>query len=139
MPGDAFKSFIIDASWVLSYLVTDEITSKLVVSKTNRILNNPNLTMTAPAILPFEVGNGLRMGWARQRLSIEDVGRYSQEYGELPIKLSEIDFGESMTLAMENKLTFYDAAYVWLAVEKKAELLTLDEKMKRVWQKLRES
>jgi predicted nucleic acid-binding protein len=38
-------------------------------------------------------------------------------------------------LAEETDLTTYDASYIWLALETKGELITLDTKMNRVIEK----
>ena len=73
----------------------------------------------------------------RKRITKEEAVIQFKKYLQMPINYLEIDWVQVVEMAMENDLTYYDAAYVWLALEKKAELLTLDEKMKKVFGKLK--
>jgi len=46
------------------------------------------------------------------------------------MQLTDVDHDEVIRLARANNLTAYDASYLWLAQRLKAELVTLDNKMK---------
>jgi predicted nucleic acid-binding protein len=49
----------------------------------------------------------------------------------LNIEMIEVDHLAVIPLAEETGLTTYDASYIWLALEMKGELVTLDAKMNR--------
>lgn len=49
----------------------------------------------------------------------------------LNIEMIEVDHLAVIELAGETGLTTYDASYIWLALEMKGELVTLDTKMNR--------
>jgi predicted nucleic acid-binding protein len=49
----------------------------------------------------------------------------------LNIEMIEVDHLAVIALAEETGLTTYDASYIWLALEMKGELVTLDTKMNR--------
>jgi predicted nucleic acid-binding protein len=52
------------------------------------------------------------------------------------IPLHEPDFSEVFRLTVRARLTAYDAAYLHLAQSLSAELVTLDDKLARVWSRL---
>ena len=47
----------------------------------------------------------------------------------LPIIIREVNYGETVDLALKSDLTTYDASYLWLANSMDAELITLDAKL----------
>ncbi len=51
------------------------------------------------------------------------------QYAEMDIALHDIDLASTLALALQYKLSAYDAAYLWLAAELKAPLVTFDEKL----------
>jgi predicted nucleic acid-binding protein len=53
----------------------------------------------------------------------------------LNIEMIEVDHLAVIELAEETGLTTYDASYIWLALEMKGELITLDTKMNRAIKK----
>ncbi|MDO8679332.1 MAG: type II toxin-antitoxin system VapC family toxin [Acidobacteriota bacterium] len=52
--------------------------------------------------------------------------------------MDELDSAEVLELALRTGLTIYDAAYLWLAMSRDVELVTLDKELARVNQALRE-
>ena len=53
--------------------------------------------------------------------------------GELDIELVLVPFDDVVALACETALTAYDASYLWLARELRANLLTLDHALDSAW------
>ena len=129
---------VIDASWWLAYLLPDE-TEQVNLIEMDEMVRVAQVRFIAPGLLRFEIGNAIRMNIVRKRLEMGLGLVLYKKFSQLKIKYQEVDIPATLQLAVENKLTVYDAAYMWLAIEEKAELLTLDEKMKQVWQKLRKS
>lgn len=88
--------------------------------------------LVAPALLWFELASiCLKKIKARpsQKLLILSAFNLTRK---LAIEIIDLDHAEVIALADEIGLTTYDASYVWLARQLRAELITLDEKMKKV-------
>jgi predicted nucleic acid-binding protein len=57
-------------------------------------------------------------------------------FARMRILLHDPDFSEVFRLTVRTRLTAYDAAYLHLARSLSAELVTLDDKLARVWSRL---
>jgi predicted nucleic acid-binding protein len=85
----------------------------------------------APVGFPLEVANGLLVG---QRRGTAEVRAHLRSMAALEIELSDLSaerIGECITLAAHHGLTLYDAAYLHLAIELEAELVTGDKALAR--------
>jgi len=91
--------------------------------------------MAAPAIIWFELASiclkKMKAHPSQKILILEafDLAR------RLNIEMIEVDHLAVIELAEETGLTTYDASYIWLALEVKGELITLDAKMNRAIEK----
>ena len=75
----------------------------------------------------FEVRNTMLIGERRRRISEMLTTRALERLSVLPISIeSRPDDGPVFDLARRHRLTFYDAAYLELAVRRKMALATLD-------------
>ena len=88
--------------------------------------------LVAPALLPYEIASVClkkirRHPDMRDRLLESYAGRKKADIEEI-----EVAFSEVITLAESNDITCYDASYLWLAMQLKAELVTLDENLATV-------
>lgn len=99
--------------------------------------------LAAPALLPFELASiclkKIRTHPA-QRTLIQEAFELA---GQMAIRIVEVDHSHVVWLANDHDLTTYDASYLWLAQELRAELVSLDTRllkaMKRgVWRKTRD-
>jgi len=92
--------------------------------------------LVAPALLPFEVASVClkkiqRHPDMRERLLAAYALRASAPVEEVEVSLEDV-----LALAEKHRLTCYDASYLWLALQLKAELVTLDERLGRTAEKL---
>ena len=109
---------VVDASYVLSRLLPDE--------------NHPQTKVgqkIAPKLLPYEVINALKSAVVRGRIDEELAQRLLGEFLNWQIEYVEIDGTEVLALAVKQKLSGYDASYVYLAQKMKCKLLTWDKKL----------
>ena len=86
----------------------------------------------APAILHFELAN---ICWKKMRKNPQAASPLRQQFGvgmAVPITIVDVEFIGIVALAERTGLSGYDASYLWLAQSMTAELLTLDEKLRRV-------
>lgn len=89
------------------------------------------VTLFAPVGFPLEVANGLLVG---QRRGAAEVRGHLRSIEGLQVQLSSLSaerIGECITLAAHHRLTLYDAAYLHLAIELDAELVTGDKALAR--------
>ncbi|MCD6478505.1 MAG: type II toxin-antitoxin system VapC family toxin [Candidatus Diapherotrites archaeon] len=91
---------------------------------------------TTTTLIYYELGNLLRTDVQLiRKLSCKDSlklmllwSRFIDEFmrTEVPV------WSETLKLAIEKKITFYDAAYLWLARRLKEPLITMDKKLARL-------
>lgn len=123
---------VVDASAMVAWLLNEP--GKLSVPELNDLLARHEVVV--PAHWPSEIGNALVTNQRRGRVSGDDFERIISELSRFQIapepSLSISEFATTITFALEHELTFYDAAYVKLAVDTEAALATLDGDMRRV-------
>lgn len=90
-------------------------------------------SLCAPALLRYELASIARSK-IRAAPSLRDA-ILSQLAGilELSIHWIEIDPPIVVRLAIETGLTTYDASYLAVALERRAELVTFDRRLRRAW------
>ncbi|MBU1088700.1 type II toxin-antitoxin system VapC family toxin [Patescibacteria group bacterium] len=128
--------FVIDVSVVLAVLLPDE-QNLTKIKRLARLIAEKSVVLYCPRLLRFEFGNGLRLSVLRKRLRPESVAVLLRQFEKMPLKFLSFNMTKVLDLAIENKLSFYDASYLCLALEKKAKLLTLDERLEKIWRKLK--
>ncbi len=87
--------------------------------------------LVAPSLLRYEVGN----------VCLKKIARYPKERSallqalalmeEMDVKELGVPIEKVVPLARRERLTVYDASYLWLSRELKSELVTLDDKLRR--------
>jgi predicted nucleic acid-binding protein len=120
---------VLDASAVVA-LLFNEVTREAVVPQ----LQNSDLY--APELLAFEVANACAK---KMRASPGENVALAQAFAtffELPVEFEPVNLPEVVGLAIDTKLSVYDASYLWLALALGAELVTLDIKLANAAQRL---
>ena len=92
--------------------------------------------LLAPTLLPYEIAS-VAVGKLRSGEDGEATALGLGLFGSMGIDLLPVDPDHAAALAQETDLTAYDAAYLWLALEQGADLVTLDEGLARAWSQLR--
>jgi predicted nucleic acid-binding protein len=115
---------VVDASAVAA-IVYDELDRE----RAEEMLRDTSLF--APLLLDYEMASvclkKIRLEPAERNGLIAAFDRFSS----LPITRVANDLSETIALAIDKKLSLYDASYLWLARSLNVELITLDEKLKR--------
>lgn len=122
--------FIIDSSYLLTYLFPDE--NNTLVDITMKDHREHSIQLLSTTLLPFEVMNGLRSGFLRHRLRQSDVHKAQKVFQLLTIDLVEPDGATILEIALKHSISCYDAAYIALAREKNAKLLTFDKNLQKI-------
>lgn len=123
-------SYALDASFVLSFLLPDEHIQK--VDEIFRRFIEGGITLYAPALLPFEVLNGLTIAVSRKRLKKDQARDLGKTFLQWDIRYEVLPLDSVFELAMDKNLTVYDASYVVLAAKQRIPLLTLDKSIAKI-------
>ena len=129
MPVGNIKTYIIDASFCLAYLLPDEDAE--VVNKIFEEYAQGKIVFISSPLLPYEIINSLREA-TRKRVKEDQALALAIEFLDIDIIYQTIDFKELLKLSIKNHLSAYDASYLYLAKKEDAELLTLDTKLKNL-------
>ena len=124
---------IVDASYVLSFLLVDEGTKE--VDDFFRSYVDGTIRLLSSEILSLEVLNALLAAHARKRISEKQVKELSEKFWALAIPLERSGDANCLTVAFKYSLTAYDASYLVLAKRSGAILHTHDKALKKVLSK----
>jgi predicted nucleic acid-binding protein len=132
MKAGAIKRLVLDASVAVAWCFPDE--STVFTEGVLDLFASGTEAITA-AIWPFEVANALLMGERRKRISVAQVTTVLQRISALPIAVETIRtdtaFGQILSVARQEQLTEYDAAYLELALREGLPLASLDNGLRR--------
>jgi predicted nucleic acid-binding protein len=128
----AVKRFVLDASVAVAWCFEDEATAF-----TEGILDllSAGAEAVTPAIWPLEVANALLVAERRKRISVAQAAALLRHMAQLRITVEAVDmdraFDQILSVARQQKLTEYDAAYVELALRGALPLAALDQKLRQ--------
>jgi len=129
----AAKRLVLDASVTVAWCFDDQTTAF-----TEGVLDllAAGAEGVVPAIWPLEVANALLVAERRKRLSVAQVTALLGGIAQLPVSVEAMDpnraFAQVLSVARQEQLTEYDAAYVELALRRALPLATLDDKLRQV-------
>ncbi len=83
----------------------------------------------APTLLRYEVANVTLMKMRRHPDQARLLLLAHEKFSLVPIEFAEVDHVAVLALAQRRNLTAYDASYVWLALSRGVELVSLDRRM----------
>ena len=121
------KTFVIDASFVLSSLLPDEKSPEADKLLRKYVIGEINLVSTNG--FELEVFNGFRSAILQNRITRGGALAIAEKFLKLRISCENVDSYESFLIAEKKNLSVYDAAYVFLARSKNVPLLSLDKKL----------
>jgi predicted nucleic acid-binding protein len=117
---------VVDASVTISWYLAEEATAR-----TESILERLGEgEAIAPVLWWFEIRNVLVMNERRSRLNATQTAAIIAHLARLPITLDRDPAGDAvLALARAHRLTFYDSAYLELALRRAVPLATLDRRL----------
>ena len=92
--------------------------------------------LLAPFSLDAEVGNALSAMFKRNRLSLNQARQALIQFSEIPIRRTKLRLTEAAELAYKNNIYAYDAYVLDCARQYRSPLLSLDNQLKAVGEKL---
>ena len=88
--------------------------------------------LSAPEILPYEIGNALSAMTKRGRISKAEALAAEKAANLIPVRLVNIDIQKALELAIEHDIYAYDAYFLLCAKSLAQFLMSLDGRMKQV-------
>jgi len=120
------KEFVVDASAALAWLVQTQATSRSAAFLAERDQDR----LLAPYIFSWEVGNVLLSLHRRRALSAGAHGVVLADLAALEVDVQpKGDIEDLAVFARVSRFSLFDAAYVKLAIERGAELVSRDAEM----------
>jgi predicted nucleic acid-binding protein len=131
MAVDKTSLYVIDSSALLPYFLPDEKLPFSIKSIINKFINN-KVSLIAPNILRYEIGNALKSSVKQKRLDKIDAGKVYSSFLDFPIQYISLNYHDTMEISLEYDLSYYDASYLYIAQKYHTQLLTLDKKLQNV-------
>ncbi len=120
--------FVLDASLAMTWAIEDE-GHPIADIAIERLRVDEALV---PNIWWYEVRNSLLMNERRNRINKEDTAFFLHELSRLSIKIDFMhDQDQVLALARRHRLTFYDSAYLEIAIRRSCQLATFDKALMR--------
>jgi predicted nucleic acid-binding protein len=121
-------AFVLDSSTTLAWAFADE--HDPVASRAAELLQTDTEIALVPDIWWYEVRNTLLTSERRGRIATEDASRFLRQLDKLRIvRIALSDEQPLFALARQYRMTFYDAAYLALAIRERSPLATLDKQL----------
>lgn len=127
MAENTNQVYVIDASFILAFLLPDERNEQVVEVFKQYSLGKINFI--ASKVLPFEIVNSLKNAIPK-RVTQQNVIIMIENFLELKIEFMETDLKQILNLSLTKYLSVYDTSYLYLAQTNNFPLLTLDKKLK---------
>lgn len=119
--------FVVDASVAVKWYVKEESRDRAL-----RVIDDflsELIDLQAPSLLLYELGNALRYHPGSTDVDCADAVKQTRDLGIAIHDLDDSLIGMASMLSFREKITFYDAAYLALARNLNAALLTADKEL----------
>lgn len=121
--------FVLDASVAVSWCFHDEQDS---TADAALELFRAGADPVSPLHWWFEIRNVIMLGVRRNRVTQDETTAFFLRLKETPIELAVLPDDEAVfALAKRHRLSFYDAAYLELAIRERIAIATLDQALSR--------
>lgn len=124
------KRIVIDASVVLKWYLSDEEHSDVALDILEGHASD-RIALLAPALLEFEVANGLVIARRRGRVGEDDLLKAMEGFTGLGIGIypASTIFQKTLMYCDKYNISAYDATYIALADEQKTYVVTADKRL----------
>lgn len=93
--------------------------------------------LLTPPSVHWEVGNAFSAMLRRNRITLAQTLRALEVYGQIPIRLADVELEDSLTIAAQLNIYAYDAYLIRCALKYNAPLISLDEGLVRAAQQMK--
>ncbi|MEK7577809.1 MAG: type II toxin-antitoxin system VapC family toxin [Patescibacteria group bacterium] len=121
------KTFVVDASVILRFLLKEDTALVDIFSNMLRDAKKRTLILLSTPLLPLEVANGLRFTLKDQKIA-EEIGSILLQLPILIVPLSDALIQKALSFSYDCGTTVYDASYHVLSIARNAMYITADKK-----------
>jgi predicted nucleic acid-binding protein len=120
-------AFVLDASVAAVWALADESSSVADIAANH--LKGENALV--PPLWWYEVRNLLVINERRQRMTVEDSEHYLELLSSYPIQIDSVEDEQTIfRCSRQYRLSFYDAAYLAVALRNRVPIATLDKDLR---------
>ena len=120
---------VVDASAIIAVIMNEP--SRAAIIEATIAAN-----LMAPESIHWEIGNAISAMFKRKLISIEQAVQAVRIYETIPIRLVRVELEASLVIAKKADIYAYDAYLIQCALKYKAPLLTLDNKLTSLAEKM---
>jgi predicted nucleic acid-binding protein len=120
---------VVDASAIIAVIANEPDKEKLI-----QITRGADLL--APASIHWEIGNAFSAMIKRERIKLDQALNALEIYNRIPIRYTQVELEETLPIVAEHEIYAYDAYLIRCAIKYNACLLTLDQKLAQIAQKM---
>lgn len=88
----------------------------------------------APSLIDYEMASIARAKLLKHENLADEIRLAFNTFCRIQFQRVRVNYGEVVELALQKKLTTYDASYLWLSSTLKCQLLTLDAELAKAWE-----
>jgi predicted nucleic acid-binding protein len=121
--------FVSDASAFLA-VILHESHREWIIDKTR------GAAIVSPEVLPYEIGNALIAVMKKGRLDHREILGAFEASQRIPVQLVPVTIPAALQIATRFNIYAYDAYYLQCCLEKRLPLISLDERMRDIAEKL---
>ena len=121
---------VIDTSALIAVIVDEPERNRIIELTTGN-------TLVGPGSIPWEIGNAFSAMFNQSKLNLEEVQKGLKIFESIPIQYIKPDFVNAMKISKQANIYAYDAYFLDCASRYKAPILTLDQKLRSVAQKIK--
>lgn len=129
MAGNIKKCFVVEASFILTFLLKEESA----ITEVFRSYINGEIQFITSDLLKYEIGNGLRSAVLKKRINPRTAKIIYRDFFSLGISEEGPNPLETLRIAFLRNISFYDASYLVLSRQKGWPLLTRDKALEIRW------
>lgn len=119
----------IDTSALLAVLLNEKHKPQIVEA-------TKGYELIAPFSLDAEIGNALSAMFKRDRISLSQAQQVLKQFVEIPIRRSKLRLAKSIEIANTHNIYAYDAYVLDCALQYRSPILSLDNQLKAIAEKL---
>lgn len=127
------EKVVIDASVVVKWFIEEEASEEALAIRTEFI--EGKIELMSPSVLNYEVLNALKYSTLYNIQELIIAATALENYGIIQVPLNGDYAKQVVTIALENDISIYDAAYVGLAEIMETQVYTADIHMSEKLQK----
>ena len=127
------EKVVIDASVVVKWFIEEEASEEALAIRTQFI--EGEIELMSPSVLNYEVLNALKYSTLYNIQELIIAATALENYGIIQVPLNGEYAKQVVTIALENEISIYDAAYIGLAEIMETQVYTADIQMSEKVQK----